>query len=273
MDRQVLGEEASVSIELVPMLKDNYGYFITCKQTNKKAFVDIAKGCEKIAFEKFGWDDKEQEIYVLTTHKHWDHSGGNLDFLNLFKNKNVKITIYGGILDNIPGCTNPLSDNEEFYIGNIQVTALFTPCHTKGHIIYYLHPSLNFPGALLTGDTVFVGGIGAFFEGNANDMVNIMEKLIKFPEETLIFPGHEYALNFLPNAYKLDKENQKLRSILEWAQESKKKSMPAAPSSIGQEKICNMYMRAVMKDGLKGYFENVNHSDKIKLIETVYEII
>jgi hydroxyacylglutathione hydrolase len=115
--------------------------------------------------------------------------------------------------------------------------------------------------------------VGAFFEGGSSDMVKIMERLIKFPEETLIFPGHEYALNFLPNAFKLDKENHQLKIILEWAQECKNKLNPAAPSSIGQELICNMYMRSVIKDGLKGFFQNVDHEDKIKLIEAVYDTV
>ena len=47
------------------------------------------------------------------------------------------IKIFGGAIDNIPKCTNPLSDGDSFEIHGIKIKAMHTPCHTKGHILYY----------------------------------------------------------------------------------------------------------------------------------------
>ena len=123
--------------------------------------------------------------------------------------------------------------------------------------------------AIFTGDTVFVGGIGAFFEGNAKDMVNIMRRMVKLPPNTLLYPGHEYALNFLPNAVKLDNS---IQERLDWALECKKNGIHAAPSSIGDEMKTNCYMRVVL-DTISRYFPNVNPTDHVALMEAVYNTV
>lgn len=66
----------------------------------------------------------------MTTHKHHDHAGGNLDIL-----KQYSVKVYGGEFDNIPGVTNKVRDKEEFILQNgLKVKVLHTPCHTLGHV-------------------------------------------------------------------------------------------------------------------------------------------
>ena len=86
-------------------------------------------------------------------------------------------------MDSVPGCTVKVDDGNVFEINGIRVTCFHTPCHTRGHILYYCEPVIGSTGAqsnareggyqtvqrvnrcLFTGDTVFVGGCGNFFEG------------------------------------------------------------------------------------------------------------
>ncbi len=67
---------------------------------------------------------------ILTTHKHADHSGGNEAVKAMF----LGLKVYGGKIDNVLACTNPLDDQEEFRIGGINVRAYHAPCHTKGKL-------------------------------------------------------------------------------------------------------------------------------------------
>ena len=186
------------------------------------------------------------------------------------KKNNYNLEIYGGEHDNIPGCTKLLTEGDIFYIGQLKVSVLYTPCHTSGHVMYYIHPSDsdedNFPGALFTGDTIFVGGVGAFFEGNSMQMVEIMKRVVKLPHKTLIYCGHEYALNFLPNACAFDAS---ITPRLKWAQECRNNNLPAAPSTIAEEVKSNMYMRTVLGT-LSTIFEA---KDEVKLMEEVYSKI
>lgn len=74
--------------------------------------------------------------------------------------------------------TLALKDREEYTLGSLTVTALHTPCHTRGHVIFYVTSSAAAAAAaggeeeaaplVFSGDTLFVGGCGRFFEGDAS---------------------------------------------------------------------------------------------------------
>ena len=70
---------------------------------------------------------------VLTTHHHWDHAGGNEELARRLPG----IQVVGGD-PRIGALTRLLVHNDTLQIGNIHVKALFTPCHTSGHICYYV---------------------------------------------------------------------------------------------------------------------------------------
>ncbi|KAI9882234.1 MAG: Molybdopterin synthase catalytic subunit [Watsoniomyces obsoletus] len=82
---------------------------------------------------------------------------------------------------------------EQFSIGqNISVTALHTPCHTQDSICYLMQDGED--RVVFTGDTLFIGGCGRFFEGTAKDMFAALGgTLAHLPDDTRVFPGHEYT--------------------------------------------------------------------------------
>lgn len=74
---------------------------------------------------------------ILTTHHHWDHAGGNEKLVAKF---NQKLNVFGGD-DRIGALTDKVHQNSEIGLGNLTVRCLFTPCHTTGHICYYIESS------------------------------------------------------------------------------------------------------------------------------------
>lgn len=82
---------------------------------------------------------------VLTTHHHWDHAGGNAKLLKHF----TDLHVYGGD-DRIEAISHRVTHNDTFNIGSLSVKCLATPCHTRGHICYYVtgeqHPPSVFTG-------------------------------------------------------------------------------------------------------------------------------
>lgn len=84
---------------------------------------------------------------VLTTHHHWDHAGGNAKLLKSF----TDLSVYGGD-DRIEAINHKVTHNDTFNIGNLSVKCLATPCHTRGHICYYVtgeeHPPTVFTGKI-----------------------------------------------------------------------------------------------------------------------------
>lgn len=77
---------------------------------------------------------------VLTTHHHWDHAGGNAKLLKSF----TDLSIYGGD-DRIEAINHKVTHNDTFNIGNLSVKCLATPCHTRGHICYYVTGEEHLP--------------------------------------------------------------------------------------------------------------------------------
>lgn len=124
-----------------------------------------------------------------------DHAGGNAALSKLFP----KARVYG-FDDRIPAMTHRLSDGESFQLGHLRVEAIHCPCHTSGSLSYVIHDDRADPSeqAVFTGDTLFLGGCGRFFEGSANDMyLALHRKIGKLAHSTKVFVGHEYTLKNL----------------------------------------------------------------------------
>lgn len=90
--------------------------------------------------------------YILNTHHHWDHTGGNEELKRKFN-----CTIVGPKADQgrIPGIDVALADGESWKFGNLQMQVFDTPGHTRGHItLWFPQIQALFPGKLSAGNSV-----------------------------------------------------------------------------------------------------------------------
>lgn len=151
------------------------------------------------------------------------------------------LIVVGG--DNrIDGINKLVKDGDSFNVGSICVHVYFTPCHTKGHVLYFVKD--NSPPVLFTGDTLFIGGCGRFFEGTAEQMDYALNKVIKsLPLDTEIYCGHEYTVANLKFAKSIEPNNESVLKKLEWAQEQREKGLSTIPSTLKEELEYNPFMR------------------------------
>jgi hydroxyacylglutathione hydrolase len=228
---------ASMSVKILPALQDNYMYMIVDKATNNAAIVDPVDPDSVIrAVEESGVKLEK----VLTTHHHWDHAGGNESLVAKFKANPLEV--YGGD-DRIGALTKKVGQDDSFKIGELSVRCLFTPCHTTGHICY-LVTAPDGEEAVFTGDTLFLGGCGRFFEGTADQMYSaLIEKLSALKDETKVFCGHEYSLQNLKFAKHCEPDNQDVLAKIAWSEARRAEKQPTVPGSIGEEKKINPFMR------------------------------
>ena len=116
---------------------------------------------------------------ILTTHYHHDHAGGNLELAARFPG----VEVVGGLLDPVAGATRRCKHRETLQLGETPVTVLFTPGHTRGHVMFYCargEAAKSPPEAVLfTGDCLFVAGVGKFFEGTPAQMHFNMKMLLE----------------------------------------------------------------------------------------------
>jgi len=224
-----------MKVKLLPALQDNYMFMIICEQSREAAIIDPVEP------EKCLTAIKEENVkltHILTTHHHWDHAGGNEELCKLVKG----LTVCGGD-ERIGALNKKVEDGDKLKIGNLDITCIFTPCHTMGHICYLVEGSSNAP-ALFSGDTLFVGGCGRFFEGTPQQMHEaLIEKLSKLPDNSNVYCGHEYTIQNLQYALHVEPDNKELIEKLSWAKGRRERNLPTVPSTLGEEKTYNPFMR------------------------------
>ena len=249
------------TVHILPVLQNNFCYIVQCEKTRHAAVVDCSEVEPVVSFLSH---NRITDFSILTTHKHWDHSGGNVKMAERFKG----LQIFGSAKDNVPGCTRALHHGDHFSLGELVVTVYHTPCHTSGHVLYHVvHPSGPEEGALFTGDTFFVGGIGAFFEGNAAQMCDAVQIVAKLPPPTRIFPGHEYTLNFMKFSHHVLPQDAFVLRQLEEVTKLVSTGQPTVPSTIEAELRHNMFMR-VFDPVLQAHKKTL---DPIQLMQLLYD--
>ncbi|XAR66056.1 Hydroxyacylglutathione hydrolase [Bertholletia excelsa] len=222
----------------VPCLEDNYSYIIIDDASKEGAVVDPVEPEKVLRVSK---DNGVELKLVLTTHHHWDHAGGNEKIKALVPG----IKVYGGSVDNVKGCTNKLENGDKLSFGSgMNVLALHTPCHTRGHISYYVTGKDEEDPAVFTGDTLFIAGCGRFFEGTAEQMYqSLCVTLGSLPKPTRVYCGHEYTVKNLQFALTVEPDNVKIAQKLSWAQHKRQEGLPTVPSTIEEELETNPFMR------------------------------
>ncbi|XP_045497605.1 hydroxyacylglutathione hydrolase, mitochondrial isoform X1 [Colias croceus] len=249
----------NMDVKILPALKDNYMYLIVDKATKEAAIVDpVEPNTVLKAVEEQGVTLTK----VLTTHHHWDHAGGNEDLVKMHPG----LEVYGGD-DRIGALTNKVVHNSKFNIGNLNVLCLFTPCHTSGHICYFVtSPEEGGEQVVFTGDTLFLGGCGRFFEGTAEQMHKaLIDILGNLPEQTKVFCGHEYSIQNLKFAAHVEPENEDVKNKITWSLQKRQEGKPTVPSTILEEKLYNPFMRVTQGPVMK-------HVNKVDPIETMKAI-
>ncbi|XP_026708284.1 probable hydrolase PNKD, partial [Athene cunicularia] len=177
---------------------------------------------------------------IFCTHKHWDHSGGNA----ALHQRHSSCKVYGSALDAIPELTNSLEDREKVSVGCLTFEALATPGHTVGHMVYVLDGGpFGGPPCLFSGDLLFLAGCGRLFEGSPETMLASLDMAVGLGEDTLLWPGHEYALECLTFASLLELDNPALEQKLQWVMQQRQEKRSTCPSTLGEEQSYNPFLR------------------------------
>ncbi len=225
-----------VRVKIVPLARTNYSYIIQDKASLQVAVVDPGDGyyLSQLAEQEF-----QQEVStILVTHKHWDHAAGLPEMLARYP----QAKSYAFHTEKAWDITTHVKDGDSISLGGVSVRVVHTPGHTEGSVCFFIRPTKG-PPLLFTGDTLFLGGMGAFFEGNAVTIVMTIDKLLNLPEETLVFPGHEYSETTLKFALLMETKNPELLAKAAWVEMRRKKFYCTVPSTLSEERSYNPFLR------------------------------
>jgi hydroxyacylglutathione hydrolase len=223
-----------MKIEIIRCLQDNYSYLIIDKKNNTACVVDPSESRPVIKYlEKNKIDLK----YILNTHHHYDHVGGNKELKEKY---GAMIVGFKGDKDRIPGIDILVDDQMIWKYEEFEAKILHVPGHTLGHICFYFYKEKS----VFTGDTLFSLGCGKIFEGTCSQMLDSLKKLKKLPRDTKVFCGHEYTKQNSNFCIANDANNENLKAKINDINTKLKNNLPTIPTTIKDELECNIFLKS-----------------------------
>jgi len=222
----------------IPCLTDNYAYIIHDNETKTTGVVDPSEAKPIISFLK---KEKLKLNYILNTHHHFDHIGGNIELKKMY---DAKIIGFEGDKHRIPGIDITFKDQETWSFGNSTVKTFHIPGHTLGHICFFFEKEK----IVFTGDTLFSLGCGKIFEGDYKQMLNSLNKIKKLPRDTKIYCGHEYTYKNAEFCIKYENNNIDLKKKFEKIKKLRSQNLPTLPSVLMEELRSNIFLRCDQKE-------------------------
>ena len=215
----------------------NFNYLIACPRSGEALAIDPLESqlCLDRAKAK-GWEITQ----VLNTHEHGDHTGGNAAVIAA---TGAKLLAHAGAKDTIPGIDVGLEAGDTVKVGTaVEIEVLDTPGHTRSHVCLRGHDETP---ALLCGDTLFNAGAGNCHSGGHPALLyqTFAEQLASLPDETRIYPGHDYIANNLRFTLDREPDNPAARTLL--AEVETQDPHQALVTTIGLEKEVNAFFRLV----------------------------
>jgi hydroxyacylglutathione hydrolase len=224
---------AKLEIELFRARSDNFGVLLHDPESGRTASIDAPEEQPILeALSRRGWKLTD----IFTTHHHHDHVEANLALKERFG-----VTITGPVneADKIPGIDKRVGDGDRFDFAGHPVEVIETPGHTAGHICFYLPEDK----LLFAADTLFALGCGRPFERPAKDMWISLSKLMKLPDDTEVYFGHEYTLSNARFAVSVDPEGSALKERVKEIEATLNAGKHTAPTTIGTERRTSPFLR------------------------------
>ena len=213
----------------------NFNYLIACPETGDALAVDPLDYNKCLdAANRNGWTITQ----ILNTHEHGDHTGGNKGMVLA---TGAKIIAHANAGGRIPNMDRGVGAGDILKVGSsVELECLDTPGHTMSHICVLSHTDQP---ALFSGDTLFNAGAGNCHNGgHPNELYETFEsQLERLPEDTLIYPGHDYLINNL--RFTLDREPDNATAARMIGQYENQDPDDALVTTIAMEREINTFFR------------------------------
>ena len=213
----------------------NFNYLIVCPETGEALAVDPLDHRKCLAAAR---DNGWEIVQILNTHEHHDHIGGNRAMMDA---TDARLLAHRNARDRIPDIDVGLVAGDVVKVGKtVELESLDTPGHTMSHVCLL---SRTDRPALFCGDTLFNAGAGNCHNGGHPEELydSFVRQLAALPDDTLIYPGHDYIANNL--RFTLDREPDNPRASGLLADVEDQDPDDAFVSTLALEREVNTFFR------------------------------
>jgi len=222
----------TLTVRQFPCLSDNYGFLVRDDASGKTACVDTPDAAAILAqLQAQGWGLD----FILNTHWHPDHAGGNAEI----KAATGCQVVGPAEVTRIAPLDRTVKGGDVVELGETRFGVIEAGGHTLGHIAYF-DPADRIA---FVGDTLFALGCGRLFEGKPEQMWASLSRLAALPDDTRVYCAHEYTAANARFALSLD-EAPALKRRAQEVFAARERGEPTVPTTIGLEKATNPFLRA-----------------------------
>src|SRR5579872_5890207 len=222
----------TLTVRQFPCLSDNYGFLIRDDATGKTGCIDTPDAAAILAeLKAAGWGLD----FILNTHWHPDHAGGNAEI----KAATGCQIVGPAEVTRIAPLDRTVVGGDAVAFGETTFQVIETGGHTLGHIAYFDAADR----IAFVGDTLFALGCGRLFEGKPEQMWASLSRLAALPDETRVYCAHEYTASNARFALSVDPDPA-LKARAEAVFAARERGEWTVPTTIGLEKATNPFLRA-----------------------------
>jgi hydroxyacylglutathione hydrolase len=221
-------------IRVFRCLEDNIGALVHDPATGACAAIDAPEEGPIIkALDQTGW----RLTHILVTHRHRDHVGG-IEALKL--RYGCRVVAPEKAAGEVPALDATVREGDTVRVGDLSAHVWETPGHCRDHIAYWFAAD----GAVFAGDTIFTLGCGRVSESSHAEMWTSLSRLAGLPDTARVYSGHDYTIANARFALAADPDNAALKARAAEAERAKAEGRFLIPSTIGEEKATNPFLRA-----------------------------
>jgi len=246
-----------LTIKSIPAFNDNYIWLI---QNHDLRCAVVDPGDAQPVIDYLDRHGLTLEA-ILVTHHHNDHTGGISALINAYP----QLKVVGPQNNAIASLTHQMKGGDQFSLFDETFLVLDLPGHTLDHIGYVGD------GKLFCGDVLFSAGCGRVFEGSYQQMFDSLNKILRLPEETEIFPAHEYTSSNIAFAMAVEPDNKALLEYREDVYRLRDENRPTLPTTLRQEKWINPFLRYDQPSIIKSVSNRISEATPLSVFSALRE--
>lgn len=182
-------------------VSSTFTYLLACEKTRQAVLIDPVES-ETARYLAALRERSLNLVYTLETHVHADHVTAADTLRKRLGSKSVVHHDAGAMCGDLL-----VTDGIHLAVGTLDIEVRYTPGHTNGCVSYYVGDRI------FTGDALLIDGCGRtdFQQGDAGQLYDsIHNKIFTLPDDTLVYPGHDYRGNKVSTVGHEKRENQRL---------------------------------------------------------------